>query len=75
MNWTKELTNKLIELYPNIPNYELVEIFNTTEKTITSKAYKLGLRKSKECKSFLIGRRNKMVGRDLNYENMIILVG
>jgi hypothetical protein len=70
MNWTKELTNKLIELYPNIPNYELVEIFNTTEKTITSKAYKLGLRKSKECKSFLIGKRNKMVGRDLNYENI-----
>lgn len=70
MKWSKELTNKLIELYPDTPNYELIKIFNTTEKTITSKAYKLGLKKSKECKSFLIGKRNKMVGRDLNYENV-----
>ena len=54
MKWSKELTNKLIELYPDTPNYELIKIFNTTEKTITSKAYKLGLRKSKECKIFLI---------------------
>lgn len=70
MKWSEELTNKLIELYADTPNYELIKIFNTTEKTITSKAYKLGLRKSKKCKSFLIGKRNKMVGRDLNYENV-----
>lgn len=70
MKWTEELTQKLIELYPDTPNYELIKVFNTTEKTVTSKAYKLGLRKSKECKSFLIGKRNKMVGRDLNYETV-----
>ena len=70
MKWTKELTDKLIRLYPNTPNYELTHIFSVTEKTITSKAYKIGLKKTKECKSFLIGKRNKMVGRDLNYDNL-----
>ena len=68
MKWSKTLENKLIALYPNTPNYELMEIFNVSEKTLTSKAYRLGLLKSKECISYLIGRRNKIVGRDLTDE-------
>lgn len=70
MKWTKELTDKLIELYSDTPNQDLMVIFNLTEKTITSKAYKLGLKKSKKCIGYLIGKRNKMVGRDLNYHNL-----
>lgn len=68
MKWTKELEDKLTSLYPNTPNYDLVKIFNVSEKTLTCKAYRLQLIKTKECKGYLIGKRNKMVGRDLSVE-------
>jgi hypothetical protein len=70
MKWTNELTEKLIKLYPDTPNYELIKVFGVSEKTLTTKAYRLKLNKSKKCISFLIGKRNKMVGRDLNYETL-----
>jgi hypothetical protein len=70
MKWVKETEEKLILLYADTPNYELIKIFNISEKTLTSKAYRLKLKKSKSCKSFLIGKRNKMVGRDLNYDTL-----
>ena len=73
MKWTKEKIKLLIDLYPNTPNYELINVFDVTEKSLTAKAYRLNLKKTKECKSFLIGKRNKMVGRDLNYNNLKLI--
>jgi hypothetical protein len=71
MSWSKELTNKLIELYPNTKNSEISIILNISKKSIESKANRLKLKKSKEFKSHLIGIRNKLVGRDLSYDNLI----
>jgi len=71
MSWPIELTNKLIELYPNTENLEISIILNISKKSIESKASRLGLKKSKVFKSYLIGKRNKLVGRDLSYDNLI----
>ena len=70
MMWTKEKEKRLIELYPDCTNKKLCEIFNIGEKALTSKAYRLGLSKSKRYISAHISNRNKMVGRDLNYETL-----
>jgi hypothetical protein len=70
MKWTKELDDKLIELYPKTQSIELVGVFNRSIKSIGSRAHRLGLFKTKELRGKLIGRRNKMVGRDLTYEKL-----
>jgi hypothetical protein len=47
MSWSIELTNKLIELYPNTENLEISIILNISKKSIESKANRLGLKKSR----------------------------
>ena len=66
--WNLEKEAKLTELYANNSNDELVIVFGITKSSITNKAKRLGLKKSKEQKSKMIAKRNKMVGRDLTFE-------
>jgi len=66
--WTKDEEIKLTEIFQNIRNCELAEIFKTTSSSIAAKARSLKLRKTVEHKSKNIGNRNKMVGRDLSFD-------
>jgi len=66
--WTEQEVNFLITNYSNLRNDELCKLLNITDSSLENKAYKLKLKKSKEHKSKMIGKRNKMVGRDLSYE-------
>jgi hypothetical protein len=68
--WTDDEINYLIENYSNKRNDELSIELKKTLKSIYKKAYVLRLKKSKEHKSEMIGLRNKIVGRDLSYENL-----
>lgn len=68
--WTDEDIKTLIKLYPNTTNDELSELLNKTERSISAKAGRLKLKKSKKFKSYLIAKRNKMVGRDLNFDQL-----
>jgi hypothetical protein len=70
MRWTEGEIEKLIELYSDKSNLELSNIFNRDENSIRNKANRLGLSKSKEHISKHISKRNKMVGRDMCYENV-----
>ncbi len=69
-NWSSEEENYLIENYYDIPNKELSLILNRSEDSIMSKATNLKLVKNKDIKSKAMIKRNKEVGRDLNYENL-----
>lgn len=68
--WSKEDTEKFIEIFPNTSNEEMSKIFNSSKEQIQSKAVSLKLKKSKEHKSRMIAKRNKMVGRDWNIETV-----
>ena len=68
--WDDDKIKYLIENYGNTQNNVLCNVLNITEKALTSKAYRLGLKKTKKHKSEMIGKRNKIVGRDLNYDNL-----
>jgi very-short-patch-repair endonuclease len=65
--WTKDEEEYLINNFSNTMTIELSKALNKTEHSIHMKSYKLGLKKSTSHKSKMISRRNKMVGRDLNY--------
>lgn len=66
--WTKKEEKYLIDNFSDIMNNELSKTLNKTEHSIHMKAYKLKLKKSNLHKSKMIGKRNKMVGRDLSYD-------
>lgn len=68
--WSENEKIILIEKYKEGTNLDLIEILNRTKSSIYNKANELNLKKSKEFKSKMIGIRNKMVARDLNYENL-----
>lgn len=70
MKWSKDETNKLIELYPNNTNKQIAEKLNRTEIQITSKSFRLNLQKTIEHKSKLQSLRNKKRGRDLTYDKL-----
>jgi uncharacterized spore protein YtfJ len=70
-SWTLEEISILKEKYENSFNSEIERLIpNRSYKSITLKASKLGLKKSKEVRSLLIGKRNKKVGRDLTFERI-----
>jgi very-short-patch-repair endonuclease len=73
IRWTKDETNKLIEIYSDEINFNIAKILNKTIDQIERKAYLLKLKKSKKQKSKNIANRNKIVGRDLSYENLKII--
>jgi hypothetical protein len=66
--YDSEEDKKLMELYPYTRNQDLAIIFNVKESNITSKAQRMGFKKTKEHRSKMIGKRNKMIGRDLSFE-------
>jgi len=51
-------------------NSEISNILSRTESSISTKAGKLNLKKSKSHISKMISKRNKMTNRDLNYKNL-----
>lgn len=68
--WTTERIEQLIKIYPDNTNIEIAKIMGLTEKQIKNKSAELKLKKSKELISINIGKRNKLVGRDLNFETL-----
>lgn len=68
--WTKEEVDKLIEIYPNEKNENIALLFDKDKDQVERKAHSIGLKKSKEQISRNISNRNKLVGRDLSYENL-----
>lgn len=67
--WTNNEIELLINKYENSSSNEIEKLFpNKSYKSITMKAHRLGLRKTKEVISNHIAKRNKMVGRDLSFE-------
>lgn len=45
--WTEERIQRLRELYPDLTNQKIGEILGTTKDSVDTKAFKLGLKKSK----------------------------
>ena len=68
--WNINEISYLIKNYSNKTNSELSIEMNKSESSISSQAYNLNLKKSKEHKSKMIGKRNKMIGRDLSLEKL-----
>ena len=66
--WIKTDIDYLKANFSNKSDLELSIILNRSEKGISNKANELNLRKSVLHISKQIGKRNKMVGRDLNIE-------
>jgi hypothetical protein len=66
--WTENELKILKNNYKDLSNKDLMRILpGRTYESITIKSGKLGLKKSDEIRSFLTGKRNKMVGRNLNF--------
>jgi very-short-patch-repair endonuclease len=68
--WDEKEIKYLKENYPNTYNRDIAKVLKKSESSVYNKAFKLGLKKTKDFKSYQVGQRNKMVGRDLNYENL-----
>ncbi len=70
MKWTDDQIETLKELYPNNRNEDIMKLMGLSEMTIRNKAGRLGLIKTKEHKSKMIGNRNKIVGTDITLDVM-----
>ena len=68
--WTPEEITKMKEVYSDMRNEDIGKLFNMSPAQISSKARELVLYKSKEHRANMIGKRNKMVGRDLSNEKL-----
>lgn len=66
--WSKEEEEKLKNIYSNTRNEDIAKIFFVTKGSIDSKAGVMGLKKTKEFRSSMIAKRNKIVGRNLTFE-------
>lgn len=66
--WTVEDIEKLKELYPDTRNEDIGRIMNISTNSIVSKSANVGLHKSKQHKSNMLGNRNKKIGRDLSFD-------
>jgi hypothetical protein len=64
----------LHENYSNLSNEDLMKtIKGRSSRSISLKASKMGLKKSKDIRSSLIGKRNKLVGRNLDFDYVLEL--
>ena len=61
-SWSDNDLNYLIKNFPNNFTSDIAKILNRSEKSIITKANKLGLKKTKNHISLCIGLRNKLVG-------------
>lgn len=68
--WDIEEIEKLKLLFPNNKSIDISIKLGRSERSVSKKAYLLGLKKTKFHKSKMIGSRNKMLGRDLSYDNL-----
>lgn len=66
--WTTEELEYLIKNYSNKSNLEISKEMQKSIRSIEVKAHRLNLKKSKEHKSKMISKRNKMVNRNLEYD-------
>ncbi len=67
MNWTDIEIKYLIDNYHDTKNEDLSEKLNRSKSSISTKANKLKIKKSKSHISKMVGIRNKKCGRDLSY--------
>jgi hypothetical protein len=58
MRWSKQDLEKLMQLYPVTINKDLVPVFNRNVTAIRTKAYELGIQKTKETISNICKRAN-----------------
>jgi tRNA U34 5-carboxymethylaminomethyl modifying enzyme MnmG/GidA len=70
MKWTKDEEDKLIQIYSNTKNEDIAKILNKTIEQVERKGYLLKLKKTKEHLSQMISNRNKLIGRNLTYEEL-----
>lgn len=68
--WSIKETELLQQLFPITSTKELTLIFKKSKQAISIKARKLGLKKTKEHRSAISGITNKLVNRDLSFENL-----
>lgn len=68
MKWSENEISILRKLYPDNKNEDISKIMNKSIKSIISKSFKLGLKKSKSHKREMISVRNKKTNRDLTYD-------
>jgi hypothetical protein len=66
--WTSEEIDYIKMNYSDKTDLELSKFLNKSIKSIRSKSFRLGLKKSKMHKSKMISKRNKMVGRNLTFD-------
>jgi hypothetical protein len=66
--WTVDEIELLKNLYSETQNLEISKQLNRTINSVVNNAVKLGLYKSKTCRGRLIGKRNKLIARDLSYD-------
>lgn len=57
LTWTKEMIDKLKELYPDNYTKDIAKIFNTTERSVYSQATLYGLKKSPEFRKMELGKQ------------------
>ncbi len=70
-HWTKTELELLQQVFCSNETKDILYLFpGRTYKSISKQASLLKIKKTKELKSYLIGRRNKMVSRDLSFENL-----
>jgi len=69
-DWTEKEVNILILNYSEMRSQDLCKLLNRSIKSINKKSYVLGLKKSVKHKSNMTSKRNKIVARDLNYDNL-----
>jgi hypothetical protein len=65
--WSENEVNYLINNFPNISNIQISKDLKRSIKSIISKSNRLCLKKSREHISKMISKRNKEVGRNLDY--------
>lgn len=70
MKWALEEENQLRELFSTNRTEDIAVLMNKTVSQIENKSYKLKLKKTKEHRSSMISKRNKMITRDLSYEKL-----
>lgn len=70
MRWSEQEIEYLKKNYAHQSNELISSNLNRTVDSIMNMAYTLKLKKTAEQRSKMIGKRNKMVGRDLNYETL-----
>ena len=68
--WTPEEIEKLKELYSDMRNEDIAHILGVPVDILQSKASSLGFTKSRQHKSNMIGKRNKLIARDLTPSNL-----